>query len=113
MAKRQYKLVGHGDHVHEDGLMYQHGDVVESEHDLRRKFRGKFDLVSGQQPSKGKRITLPGEPPLSREEALEREGMDLGSMTVRELKEFAEAEEIELGAARTKEEILIAIEQQL
>lgn len=101
MAKYIFQLMS-GGHV-QDGKFYRHddphGNLVESDRPLDKLFVNKFRRVSKQ------------------EAALIRDGLaedaKLGGMTVAELKAYAEAEEIDLGDATKKEDLLRTIRESL
>lgn len=97
---------------HPDGrpVIYARNDVVESETDLCKLNAGmatkKFERVDDSTPltnpdAAGKSVPSP--------ETVDPNEDTFNEMTVAELRQFAEQEEIDLGKARTKDEIIAVL----
>lgn len=105
--------IGH----HSDGTKkYKQGSKVRSEIDLEKrfgkdKFERLFDEERREEERKARGETEPQE--VSEEEpstdTVQGDVATLQTMTVAELKQLAESEEIDLGTAKTKEQIIKVI----
>ena len=106
----------HGRHS-EGGMLYERGDVFESKSDLNKLNGGSHDtqkflrMADDAKPKGGKEVAFMNETPVVEEEA--EETVDLSSKTVAELRELAEEEEIDLGEATLKADIVEIIEAHL
>lgn len=81
-----------GGHYKPGTKSYVPGDIIESDEDLTKKFVNKFREVT-----KHSQVKNPWD--------------DLDGKTSKQLKALAEAEEIDLGDASTKKEILVKLKQ--
>jgi hypothetical protein len=81
-----------------DGKIYQRGDVVQSEKELDKRFGAR----------KFQRLDVPPGFQATAVAPAEKED-EFSGMTLAELKKFAEDEEIDLGSATRKEDVLAAI----
>jgi len=129
MAKRKFRLLAgcHSEGTDQDGkpITFRKGDVFESDYNLDKMFNSvgaiKFEALDGVQFKSAledmsdeelaaevvrRQEAKAGNQPTSTEY---QEEDSLDSMTVRELKNFAEQEEIDLGNASTKENIIRVI----
>jgi hypothetical protein len=100
MAKYKFKLLV-GQHA-EHGRVYKAGDIIETDYDLNR-FNApkaeKFQRITGEE---AQAITQSQAAQAPVDETLE-------SMTLQELRNLAAEEELDLGNAKTKAEIIAAI----
>lgn len=112
-----------GSHIENDlegnEAVYSQGTKFWSKNDLS-KFNGpgavKFELIEKKVVDDPRReVSLaPAAPESLPSSPAQVSGMEtFNSMTVQELKKWAESEEVELGAAKSKEQILQAIEKYL
>jgi hypothetical protein len=119
--KLNYSNHGDTDPHTKQNTVYVAGDVFDSPHDLLKEntlaAKPKFELAGPK--AKLKYVGAPGyvktEATKSVEESSPASNPSLGgtfsAMTVEELKRFAADEEIDLGKAKTKEQILEVIQQ--
>lgn len=87
--------------------LYKPGETVESDRDLAKLFN---------HPGSIKFERLPDPPQSTAQPAVavaERPDVDLDSMTLRDLQALAETEEIDLGGAKTKDQMVKVIRQAL
>ena len=87
--------------------VFQRGEIVESPIDLMRKFGWeKFQAIDdrGQTPFEPPKPKMP-----AKEVSHEADRADLETMTVQDLRRLAQEEEIDLGTAIRKEEIINTI----
>lgn len=97
-----FKLLN-GLHDQGDGKVYRRGDVVNSKQDLEKRFGpAKFQRVAD--PAQVKEEEPVASAPVSVQD-------EFSDMTVAELKQFAASEEIDLGSASRKDEILAVIRE--
>lgn len=95
--------------------VYKRGDRVTTPVDLEKKlnrpgYPPKFRRVDGVLPSQKLGPPNPGDPYPTQLPPPQTHGMDtLEAMTVEELRKYAAEEEIDLGPAKTKADILKAI----
>lgn len=99
----RFELLG-GTHTQGDGVIYKRGDTVASELELdvlhgSNKFRR---LSEDTRPSSPPPATVP-------EEADAADLSFLDGMSLKELREYAEQEEIDLGDAKRKQDVLKVI----
>jgi hypothetical protein len=116
-GKMKFKVLN-GKHS-QDGKVYEAGSVIPSKRDLTKVFKNKFEKVASSTPSsKGREVLqqtsdeeeTPQEPD---EEAGGDWNAELDSMTIPELRKFALEEDIDLGTATKKEEIVNTIRSAL
>lgn len=89
-----------GSHIDKNGT-YKQGDVFDSDEDLVKRFgHQKFERVYSEVTHK---------PVEKSDKASDKSDDGLESMTLEELRKFAEGEEIDLGKATRKDEIIKAI----
>ena len=89
--------------------LWNPGDVIESKRDLERRWPEKFIWFRDDEP-----LSAGIDQTVKPDDELEEEGGiavatardDLDSKTIQQLRELAEAEEINLGAAKNKEDII-------
>jgi len=103
----QFELIA-GRHVDEKGTKYQRGDRISSNVELDKRFgSNKFRRIQPEQG--GGTATVQAEP---EQDDWESE-LDLERMSVRELRVFAEQEEIDLEGCTRKAQIVERIREHL
>jgi hypothetical protein len=114
-GKMKFRLMqgkhAHGSKIDGSLVVYRQGDIIESDVDLEKKLKNKFQrVIDDAMPTVRKpMVKTEDEPQLPKEEGESDPGDTLEAMTVSQLKKFAAEEEIDLGTATKKSEIVNTI----